>query len=279
MSPMTPLQEEFTNAGRSESCPVIDMHGHYGPWYGIYLPHAYAQGMLKEMDRAGVQLIVCSAHTSFQDPPRGNALMREVVQQYPDRFRAYWTVSPNYADGLEADLQAVVEQPEFVGVKLHPTWHNCRLEGKEYEPVFEWAEATGYPVLTHTWGNSPHCATVNVRKVAERYSQATILMGHSCYGEPEEAIALAKEYPHVYLELTSAYRINGYVEWMVREAGAEKVIFGSDLPWHTPQYGIGCVLWSHVSDKDRHAILHGNAERILADADTNCLPLSFGGAG
>jgi len=31
------------------------------------------QGMLRSMDRAGVQLIVCSGHSALLDPPRGNA--------------------------------------------------------------------------------------------------------------------------------------------------------------------------------------------------------------
>ena len=31
----------------------------------------------------------------------------------------------------------------------------------------------------------------------------------------------------------------------------------------TPHYGIGCVLFSRISDAARHAILHENAERIF----------------
>lgn len=50
---------------------------------------------------------------------------------------------------------------------------------------------------------------------------------------------------------------------MVREAGSEKIVFGTDLPWFDPHYGIGCVVFSRITDEDRHNILHRNAEQLL----------------
>ena len=43
----------------------------------------------------------------------------------------------------------------------------------------------------------------------------------------------------------------------------DKILYGDDLPWFNPHYGIGCVLFSRISDAARHAILHENAERIF----------------
>ncbi len=264
MNEWTPLMEEFDHEGRSAACPVLDLHAHYGPWSGIYFPQALAEGMLKMMDRAGVRLAVCSSHTSLVDPPRGNQQMADVVRQYPDRFRGYWSVSPHYTQTLEADLEALTEREEFVGVKLHPAMHNYPLEGEKYRPVFEWAEATARPVLSHTWGNNPVCGPDNVRRVADRHPQATLLMGHSCSGQFSEAIDLAREFPRVYLELTGVPEYSGLIEKMVAEAGSEKVLFGTDLPWFDPHYGIGCVVWAHgLTDEDRHNILHRNGEKLL----------------
>ncbi len=88
-------------------------------------------------------------------------------------------------------------------------------------------------------------------------------MGHSGYGEWDRAIGVARDYEHVYLELTAAYHVNGIIERMVREAGSHKILFGTDLPWFDPHYGIGCVVWAKIADEDRHNILHRNAERLL----------------
>jgi predicted TIM-barrel fold metal-dependent hydrolase len=267
---LTPLVEEFERDGRSAACPILDLHGHYGPWYAIYFPHALAAGMLKSMDRAGVRTIVCSSHSALLDPPRGNEEMAAVVRRYPDRFRAYWSVSPHYVENLQADLEALADRPEFVGVKLHPSLHNYPLEGERYAPVFAWAEATGRPVLSHTWGHDPNCGPANVRAVAERHPRATLIMGHSCSGQFPEAIALAQEFPGLYLDLCGIAEHGGLIEKLVAEAGSEKVTFGTDLPWFDPHYTLGCVLWSHgLTDDDRHNILHRNAEKLLAKAKTD----------
>ena len=271
MNQLTPLLEEFDRAGRSETCPVIDMHGHYGHWYAFHFPHPEAEGMLRDMDRCGVRLAVCSHHAAFRDPARGNALLREAVQAHPDRFRGYWVVHPHYTETLEAELAALTEAEEFVGVKVHPGMNNYPLEGDRYRPVFEWAEATGRPVLSHTWTGGL-CSAANVRAVAERHPRATLIMGHSIAGEFEAAIGLAREHPNLYLELTGVTRTHGLIEWMVREAGADKILFGEDLPWFDPHWGMGAVLWSRISDEDRHAILHGNAERLLKQAGCDLPP-------
>lgn len=269
VSEKTPLMAEFEREGRSATCPVVDLHGHYGPWYGIYFPRAGAEGMIECMDRAGVRLIVCSSHASLLDPPRGNEEMAEVVRQYPERFRAYWTVSPHYAETLEADLAGLVDRPEFVGVKLHPSMHNYALDGDKLRPVFEWAEATGRPVLSHTWGGSNVDGPANVRAIAERHPRATLILGHSLSGQFPEAIALVNEFPGLYLDLCGVGEYSGLIEKMVAEAGSERIVFGTDLPWFGPHYTMGCVLWSHgLTDDDRHNILHRNAERLLGETLT-----------
>src|SRR5262249_29252863 len=58
-------------------------------------------------------------------------------------------------------------------------------------------------------------------------------------------------------------QVNGLIEYMVEQAGSRKVVFGSDLPWYSQHYHAGAVLFAHISDEDRHDILHRNAERLL----------------
>ena len=50
---------------------------------------------------------------------------------------------------------------------------------------------------------------------------------------------------------------------MVAGAGSHKILFGTDLPWYSPHYAAGAVIFSRIDDADRHNILHRNAERIL----------------
>jgi predicted TIM-barrel fold metal-dependent hydrolase len=257
------LARDFLANGKSNSCPIIDMHGHYGPFQGIYFPSSTAEAMVKTMDRAGVRMIVCSSHASLIDPSRGNPLMAEVVRKYPDRFRAYWSINPNYPEHIERDLLDYENHKEFVGFKFLADYHKYPITGPNYRPVLEYANKRKLIILVHTWGHSNFDSPSHLANIAETYPEIKFLMGHSGYGEWDKAVSVASELANVYLELTAAYAVNGYIEKMVREAGSEKILFGTDLPWFDPHYGIGCILFAKIADQDRHNILHRNAEKLL----------------
>lgn len=258
------IASEFLAAGRSQSCPVIDMHGHYGHFRGVYFPKPEADGMLETMDRCGVLCIVCSSHASLVDMERGNREMAEVVRQHAGRFYAYRTFNPNYPEIGAREIARFPEDAGFVGFKFHPSWHSYPVTGAAYAPALEYADAHKLLVLSHSWGFDEYNGPRLFPGLAAKYPGVTFLLGHSGYGEWEAAFAVAREFPNVYLELTAATRVAGIVARMVREVGSEKVVFGTDLPWFDPHYGIGSVCFSRIGDEDRRNILHRNGERLLA---------------
>ena len=54
------------------------------------------------------------------------------------------------------------------------------------------------------------------------------------------------------------------IEKFVREAGSDRMLFGTDLPWFDPHQAIGVLLNADITDEDRHNICHRNAEQLLA---------------
>jgi uncharacterized protein len=257
------LCEAFLAEGRAADCPVIDAHAHYGPYQGIYFPdRGEAESMLRMMDRAGIVRTVCAAHSALVDPERGHEVMAEVLERYPGRFAAYYCINPNYPEQARQAAR-IADRPGFVGYKFLSDYHRYPITGPNYVPALEYADSHHLPILFHTWGGSPFDGPKLWPEVAERYPNATLIMGHSGYGEWDLALELGKKYDNVYLELCAAYSVNGVVERMVREVGSHKVLYGEDLPWFDPHYAIGCVLLSHIADEDRHNILHRNAERIF----------------
>ena len=258
------IARDFLTHGRSPTCPVIDMHGHYGPYAGIYFPRPYADGMLASMDRAGVLAIAFSGHAALVDPARGNPEVAAVVRAHPGRFYGYWAVDPLDRKLVEQEVARLPREPGFVGFKFHPDWHTYPITGADYAPALEYAHEHRLLVLSHSWGGSAYSRPGLFAEVARKYPQVQFLMGHAGYGEWDTAIAVAKEHGNVYLELTAASGVGGIVERFVTEAGAHKVLFGTDLPWFDPLYAIGCICFSRITDDDRRDILHRNAERLLA---------------
>jgi len=257
------IAREFIETGRCEICPIIDLHAHYGHFSGIYMPNHTPQQMLATMDRCGVQVAVSSGHTALADMVLGNKEIAELTAEQAGRWYGYTVYNPNYPDLCRRELALYASRRSMVGLKLHPSYHQCALNDPAYGPAYEFAASHDLIVLTHTWGESPYDAPKVLAQVAEAYPRVTFLAGHSGFGEFDTCIEVARRLPNVYLELTAAYRIGGLIQRMVERAGAHKIVFGCDLPWFDPHYAIGCIVMAHISDEARRAILHDNAWRLL----------------
>jgi predicted TIM-barrel fold metal-dependent hydrolase len=259
------LAREFWEFGKSESCPIYDLHGHMGVWHSIYFPRPDAADMVRTMDECGVRLLVFSHHMALFAPEIANRASIDAVRRFPDRLRAYCAVNPNYPEQLAADLDTFeAHRDVYVGFKFLSDYHRIPLTDSRYQPAWEYANARELLVLAHTWGNSPYNGQAIVRQVAERYPRVKFLLGHSCHGEWDAAVQLARDFPNIYLELTALFDDRGPIEKFVAEVGSERLLFGTDLPWFDPHQAVGALLSAEISDEDRHNTCHRNAEKLLA---------------
>lgn len=276
------ILKDFIEYGKSESCPIIDMHGHYGPISWIYMPYPYAEEMLASMSRQGVKALVFSSHNALVEGEveQGNDLAADVVSKYPGSFFAYEVINPNFPELIEKQIKNFPKRKGFLGFKFLPDYHSYPITGDIYAPALEYANENNLCVLSHTWGFSPCDGPELVEQVAKKYPNVTIIMGHSGFGQWDKSIAIARDYENAFLELTCVYAthagislkwtdydfgigVNGIIEKMVEGAGSEKILFGTDLPWYSPHYAAGAILYSKISDDDVHNILHRNAEKIF----------------
>lgn len=261
----SPLAVEFWEQGKSSSCPIYDMHGHMGTWNAIYFPRGEVEQMIGTMDECGVRLLVFSHHHALMAPEVGNRASIEAVRRYPGRLRAYCVINPNYPAQVEADIAAFEQHSEeYVGFKFLADYHRVPISDDGYRQALEYAERRRLLVLMHTWGGSVYDGSSQVRRLAERYPHVSFLLGHSCHGDWDAVVALANEFPNLYLELTAIFDDRGILEKFAAEVGSQRMLFGTDLPWFDPHQAVGALLSAHLSDDDIHNICHRNAEKLLA---------------
>lgn len=262
------IGRDFWREGRSAACPVIDSHAHMGSWKGIYFPCADPRRMVERMDRAGVEKVVFSHHAALSSPDLMNRLSIEAVRAHPDRLRAYCVYHPACREKAEAELASYDSfRDVYVGLKLHGNMHNVAYTDPRYAPAWEFAESRELPVLVHSWGNDATCGTAVVRAIAERYRRVLLILGHSLHDDWAGAVAIAREFPNVYLELTAVLDERaGILERFVAEVGSDRVLFGTDIPWFDFHYYIAGVLAAEITDEDRRNILHRNARKLFGFA-------------
>ena len=261
-------KEQFLETGVSP-IPIIDVHAHMGGVYGTSIPGGDVHGMIEVMNRENIEAIVASSHSALFDPGSGNRETEEAMALYPDRIKGYYAYNPNYEELYLKDISKAIENNGYIGFKFLPDYHGSSLSGGEYKTVLELADYYRLTVLSHTWGGSPGNAPLQAESILKRYKGIKLIMGHSAPGELDRAIELAREYENVYLDLCDIHRHSGIVEKMADKAGADKILFGTDIPWYDPNYCLGSILFADIPDGDKLKIINTNGKRLINHGGAN----------
>jgi len=241
---------------------VIDFHGHVGRWdrYGMNDDPAL---LLHAMDAAGIDLS-CVFQIFYPDGTTGNDLAARFIAKHPDRFVGFAYVSPLMPERMVPELTRAIDELGFAAIKLYPPYTPWPLSDPQWFPIYEFADARGLAVLFHT-GSEPQSYPKFLSEIAPLYPRANFVAGHAGNTPVEraQAIAAAQANPNVYLETCSTFRTPGVIEQLVYEAGADRVLFGSDLPLMDPRPQLGKILTANISDADKRLIIGDNARRLL----------------
>ncbi len=262
----TLIGAQFWETGSCPDCPVVDAHAHMGAWKGIYFPHAEPAAMVRSMDRAGVETVVFSHHAALSSPDVSNRATVEAVRAYPRRFKGWCVFHPFDEAAGRAELASFDGLRDvYVGLKLHGDMHAVPYTDPRYAPAWEFASSRELPVLVHSWGNSPNDGTAVMRSIAAAWPRVKLILGHSLHNAWGEAIALAREFPSVYLDLCAVLdERTGVLERMVDGIGSGRVLFGTDLPWFDFHYYIAGVVAAGISEDAMRDILSRNARRLFS---------------
>lgn len=245
---------------------IIDAHAHAGPYALFFIPRNSAAEMVAVMDRCGVRTALFSTNLGIQlDATAGNDAATRIVREHPDRLRGYFVVNP-WQDP-DAEIARRQHDPHFVGIKIHPDLHHYPLTGPRYAGVWEFAELTGRPVLTHTWSGSVYDDLWQVAETAERHPLANILAGHAgvLRESVDTAIAVAQRFPRVRLEICGSHGHGALIARMVGEVGAGQVVYGSDFPFIDMRAALGRVVFAGLGSAEAELVLGGNMIKLVPE--------------
>lgn len=245
-----------------EGHTIIDFHGHVGQWDYLDLIDD-PDMMLPAMDAVGIDKS-CVFNIFHPDGQTGNDETAAFVAGHPERFIGFAYVSPLLPDGMVDELGRAVEKLGFRAIKIYPPYGPYALDHPVWDPIYAFANERGLAVLSHT-GPEETCQPQQWRDVAPRFPNANFVVGHSGNMAPYrgQAIAVAQNCSNVYLETCSTFRSPGVIEELVAGAGADRVLFGSDIPLMDPRPQIGKIITADIDDEAKRLILGENARRLL----------------
>jgi hypothetical protein len=191
----------------------------------------------------------------------GNIALEAVATSLPTDIYTVWTGLPLYP--IEpGPLPGRCELPPKVrGVRLFPKTHNypladwvvgslCDWLVEHRLPLFVWHVELDWLSLDELTGQFPE-----LRVVVETQTQK--LLYHS-----RPLFALMQRRANVLVEMSNLVGPR-YVEYCVREFGAERLIFGTFQPVNDPLVPIGMVIDAEISNSDKALIAGGNLRKLI----------------
>src|SRR5205823_6122015 len=152
----------------------------------------------------------------------------KALAHYHDRAFGFVYVSGNHPDASLREIDRCVKDGPMVGVKL---WVARRAAEKELDPIIARAAELNAPVLQHTWfkanGNLPGESTpLDLVALAARHPKATLICGHTG-GDWQLGVRAIRD-SALYADTGGSDPTTGFVEFAVKELGADRVLYGSD---------------------------------------------------
>ena len=259
---------------------IVDIHGHLGNINFAPFWQADAAKLEEHCTNSGVdRLCVSSSKAIMYDIHAGNMELDEALKN-TSKLLGYVVVSPTFPESA-GDLSLLKSNAKFKGVKIHPDYHGYILSTKSNRDFVEAvADQTGL-MLFHVscmpgTGFSP---AMTVAEIAKNHPDTNFVLAHMAGTyqngnypyfpnlDSLEAVA-ALDLPNVYVDTAHflMYVYPGVMEKMYHLLGAERIVFGTDVPLQGAmqmRFAREAIEALNITDVEKSAILGGNAVKLL----------------
>lgn len=238
---------------------IIDAHCHAA--VGVALtPEVDDAAMLRRYARRAAQagithtVLLAGFHSDYA---RANAAVARVVAAQPERYFGLAFVHARRDRGrIEAMVRAAVEQYGFVGIKAH------RKDAPISAEICDAARYFGLPVLYDPVGDVTVAETLG-----SSYADVNFILPHlgsfdDDWRAQRALIGHLVRYQNIFTD-SAGVRNFDVLAQAVREAGAHKVLFGSDGPWLHPGVELAKIRLLHLPPADEALVLGENLLRLV----------------
>ncbi len=212
----------------------------------------------------------------------------QLLTRYPTRLFGFLWISLWKRSAAEniAQMNRWIADGPMVGIKTAGEDGVCSLP--VYDPVYEHAAKLKAAVFIHAWFKvgapfsdlpaaeiaefphaipggllTPHESTpLHVAELARRRPEFTLICGHSG-GDWELGFRAIRATKNVMAEIAGSFPTRGMAEMAVRELGADRIVYGSDVGGRSFSSQLAKVHGAQISDRDKELIFSGNLRRVL----------------
>ncbi|NOY80279.1 MAG: amidohydrolase [Kiritimatiellaeota bacterium] len=259
-------------------CMVIDFHTH------VPTDRRRWTEFIRDCRRNGVAAAATSslgvdgwpAVPSAAHVRAANRQAREFAEFAQGRLPVFWFVylNPCLPDCLDEAQRAL--DAGAVGIKLWISLKTPDGRTAPCDPVLRLAAERECPVLIHTFhrtgGNQPGELSVDqFADLARRFPTVPMIAAHAG-GNWRMALGALADIPNAHVDICGCFPECGMATALVRDLGAERVVFGSDMLGRSQASQLAKVEFADLAPAEKAAVLGGNAHRLLKLAASGVLP-------
>ena len=226
--------------------------------------------LLSHMDKSGVdRSVVCNIATNPHQEPKVNDFA--IACNSHPRLYALGSLNPD-SENIASEARRLADAG-IRGIKIHPDYMGLTIDDPKFDAVFRAAVENDLFVLTHSGWDfySPdfiHCTPERIVKVTERFPELRLVAAHMGANElwdDVECLLIGRK--NIYIDTSLA--VNGLdktqAKRMIENHDPERILFGSDFPWFTPEATKEYLDSLGLSGELMNKICFENAIKLVGD--------------
>lgn len=214
---------------------IIDCDSHFSPFRK--LPESInADEWDAAMAEAGIDRAICwMMQQHLDEPQESNKYIYESSRRFPRMVPFGWIMLPQGLQESIEEAKRCLEEYGFFGIKINGSQNKHNIDSDESLKVIEVVAKAGKIIAFHCGAEAPvFTDPARAARIANIFPELRIIMVHmGGVIEPdmsEKVIEAAKQSPNMILVgsgIALPRVANG-----IRRLGADRVFFGSDMPYH-----------------------------------------------
>lgn len=233
------------------------------------------EGLSDSTKKAGIDLsVVCPVATNTRQPEKINRLSAEMNESMDEtkvfHFGAVHPDCENYKEIID-DIVAM----ELKGIKLHPDYQNTFFDDEKYIRIVDYAANKGLGIIVHAGEDvglpdTIHCTPDMVLNLWKHIQPDKLILAHMggwrLWDEVEEKIIGLPVYLDTAVVLNRLFPVkleNEQFQRMVKNHGADKILYGTDSPWYNQMQALEDFENSGLSKDNKELILGENANKLF----------------
>lgn len=220
----------------------------------------------EEMAKDGVDIsVVLSIATNPKQQTNVNNYAMEMDRD--PAIVAFGSIHPDAPDALE-ELERI-RAAGLKGVKLHPEYQQFYVDEERMKPIYKKISSLGLITIFHAghdYGFAPpyHCMPGNLHRALKWFDSPVVAAhwgGEGCGQEVLEKLCGE----NLWFDLSFGYGAmpRPIAQAIVEKHGPDRLLFGSDMPWHRPAWEMRLLNTLDLSEEDRQNIFWRNAANLL----------------